>query len=148
MELRRIVLGNVVDRLNKDSSSPWYGSIVLPGDTAFNSKIIRATSIIPSLTPVYSWLKETIFDQECNNQKDEVEYVYNIVANYWNALKAVVPRAFDDPNEYVIQKTPGLFSLHKLLKHLLHSIYIGRREFNVATFRRAKNPHYCQRLLV
>ena len=31
----------------------------------------------------------------------------------------MVPEAFEDPSEYVIQKTPGLFSLHLLLKDQL-----------------------------
>lgn len=40
----------------------------------------------------------------------------DLLVDYWNAIQRMVPEAFEDPSEYVIQKTPGLFSLHLLLK--------------------------------
>jgi len=134
----RIVVSNVVDRLSKDSKSPWFEGIALPGETTSGrgtgTKIVRATSFITSLRPVYTWLKEFVLDQHCRNLDDEIAYVYDIVANYWRALKDVVPDAFESADDYVIQKTPGLFSLHKLLKHLLGDMHRGRREFNSETF--------------
>lgn len=138
-ELWKIVTSNVVERLAKDSESPWKDMITLPGEVSTRGeggKIIRATSFITSLHPVYSWFKETsgILDDECHSTDEEIEYLYRVVADYWRALKAVVPDAFSDPSEYVIQKTPGLFSLHKLLRHISRNIFMGRRSFDKSTF--------------
>jgi DGQHR domain-containing protein len=135
----KIVVSNVVDRLAKDPQSPWRGIITLPGEITSRKeggKVVRATSFITSLQPVYVWLKDTsgILDQHCQSIEDEISYMYKIVADYWRALQKVVPGAFETPNDFVIQKTPGLFSLHKLLRHLLGNMYRGRRTFDVDTF--------------
>ena len=37
-----------------------------------------------------------------------------LIARYWQALGRVFSPAFQDPDHYVIQKTPGVFSLHEL----------------------------------
>lgn len=127
----RIVLGNVVDKLAKEADSPWRGQIALPGEQSGrksgDGKVAKATSLITSLRPVYIWLKEIVLDKECSSLDEETDRVYAIVRDYWLALREVVPGAFESPEKHVIQKTPGLFSLHKLLAHLLHNMYIGRR---------------------
>lgn len=138
-DLWRIVVSNTVDRLAKDPESPWRDMITLPGETTTRGeggKLVRATSFITSLRPVYVWLKEAsgILDKSCRNTDEEIDYLYRIVADYWQAVKQVVPGAFENPSDYVIQKTPGIFSLHKLLRHLLSDMYGGRRKFDTATF--------------
>lgn len=135
----KVVVSNVVDRLAKNPESPWRNSITLPGEIASrkdSGKIIRATSFITSLQPVYVWLKDAsgILNDHCSTIDEEIDYMYRIVADYWHALQQVVPDAFESPNDYVIQKTPGLFSLHKLLRRLLANIYNGRRSFDAKTF--------------
>lgn len=138
-DLWRIIVSNAVDKLAKDPESPWRDMITLPGETTTRGaggKLVRATSFITSLRPVYVWLKEAsgILDKSCRSADEEIEYLYRIVADYWQALKQVVPDAFEEPTEYVIQQTPGIFSLHKLLRHLLSDMYGGRRKFDTATF--------------
>lgn len=138
-DLWRIIVSNAVDKLAKNPESPWRGMITLPGEASTRGeggKPVRATSLITSLRPVYVWLKETsgIMEQECRDADAEIEYLYRVVADYWEAVKQVVPGAFENPSDYVIQKTPGIFSLHKLLRHLLSDMYRGRRRFDVPTF--------------
>ena len=134
-DLWRIVVSNVVDRLAKDPQSPWRDLIALPGEVTVpgEAKPVRATSFITSLKPVYIWLKEAsgILDMQCHNTEEEIDYMYGVVAD-WRAVRHVVPDAFDEPVKNVIQKTPGVFSLHLLLRHLLGNQ--GRRSFDVATF--------------
>lgn len=138
-DLWRIVVSNAVDKLAKDVESPWRDMITLPGESSTRGeggKPVRATSFITSLRPVYIWLKETsgVMEQECRDTDAEIDYLYRIVSDYWEAVKQVVPTAFENTNDYVIQKTPGIFSLHKLLRHLLSDMYRGRRRFDVPTF--------------
>jgi DGQHR domain-containing protein len=138
-DLWRIIVSNAVDKLAKDPESPWRDMITLPGETSVRGeggKPVRATSLITSLRPVYIWLKDTsgVLEQSCRNSDEEIDYLYRVVSDYWQAVKLVVPDAFENPNDYVIQKTPGIFSLHKLLRHLLSDMYRGRRKFDVQTF--------------
>lgn len=132
----KIVISNVVDKLCKDVNSPWYERIALPGESIKrdSKKIIPATSFITSLKPVYQWLKLAFLDDKSRTMDDEIKIVYNIVNDYWSAIKEVVPLTFLEPEKYVIQKTPGIFSLHKLLKHLLNNLYKIRRDFDKNTF--------------
>lgn len=37
------------------------------------------------------------------------------VVDYWGVLKAVVPKAFSNPDDYVIQKILGPFAVHLVL---------------------------------
>lgn len=134
-DLWRIVVSNVVDRLAKDPESPWRDLISLPGDPPGDRKPVRATSLITSLRPVYVWLKDPsgILDR-CRDTDEEIDFMYDLVVSYWRALRQVVPGAFDEPLDYVIQKTPGVFSLHMLLRRLLGDLYHGRRSFDTPTF--------------
>ena len=71
----------------------------------FPNTIIRETSFVTSLKPV---LQASLFARSKDEQV--VEYL----AMYWNALAKIWQEAFADPAKYVIQKTPGVFSLHAI----------------------------------
>lgn len=115
----RVVITKVVDKLDRDSQSPWNNLILMPdqkkGDSGTSSKIMRATSFMTSLKPIYLSLEYLRLVDDRMSLERHADVMYDIVAPYWDALIDVVPDAFDDPKSYVIQKTPGLFSLHKLL---------------------------------
>ena len=134
----KVVTTRVVDQLNRDPRSPWFERISMPDETARtapDSKIVRATSFLTSLKPVYNWLKQLGFFRELSVEA-ESEKLYEVVVAYWDALKQLVPDAFAEPEQYVVQKTPGLFSLHLLLQEeLLPSAYRGRRAWSAETFR-------------
>ena len=133
----KVVVTKVVDALNRRDDSPWKDVLLMPDEIGVKSapsKITRATSAITSIRFVYEWLREFSFlaGKDIDGQAD---YVSDILVAYWRAIRNVVPDAFEEPSEYVIQKTPGLFSLHYLLRDsLLKDIYWGRRSFDEATF--------------
>lgn len=115
----RVIVTRVVDRLDKDPESPWHGLILMPDEAGSpkgsDGKVVRATSFMTSLKPVYDALEYFRFLKERNDLKGKSDLVFEVVAPFWSALMEVVPDAFEEPKQYVIQKTPGLFSLHKLL---------------------------------
>ena len=45
---------------------------------------------------------------------DEPNGEIEILGRYWQALNDLMPDAFKNPDRYVIQKTPGVFSLHSV----------------------------------
>jgi len=134
----KVVVTKVVERLDKDPASPWHNLIVMPDEAgspkSTGGKIVRATSFMTSLGPVHGWLKEFKFLEKCSDLNSEAGVLYDVVAAYWQALKKVVPEAFAAPDDYVIQKTPGLFSLHKLLAYLLPVMFKGHQAWSGENF--------------
>lgn len=134
----KVVVTRAVERLDKDPSSPWHNLILMPDEAGSpkgsGEKIVRATSFMTSLGPVHNWLKEFGFLEKCPNLQAEAGVLYDVVAAYWKALKEVVPEAFEAPDEHVIQKTPGLFSLHKLLAYLLPIMFKGHQAWTTENF--------------
>ncbi len=115
----RVIVTRVVDKLDKDEDSPWHNLILMPDEAGSpkgsDGKIVRATSFMTSLKPVYDWLDYFNFLRDADDLAGKADTVYDVVEPFWEAVSWVVPEAFENPNDYVIQKTPGLFSLHKLL---------------------------------
>ena len=136
-DLWKVVVTKTVDALNRRDDSPWQGILLMPDEVsvATNSdKITRATSAITSIRVIYNWLDQVGF-LSGKNMNEQTEYLADILVAYWRAIRNVVPEAFSEPAEYVIQKTPGLFSLHYLLRDsLLGPIYWGRRPWDEPTF--------------
>ncbi len=134
----KVVVTKVVERLDKDPASPWHKLILMPDETgspkSTGGKIVRATSFMTSLRPVHGWLKEFGFLDRCTDLNSEAGVVYDVVSAYWQAIQKVLPAPFGAPDEFVIQKTPGLFSLHKLLAHLLPVMFAGRQDWTKENF--------------
>lgn len=133
----KVVVTKAVDTLNRRADSPWMDRLLMPDEIGAKTaphKITRATSAITSIRLVYEWLREFGF-LAGKDLDGQAEYLSDILIAYWRAIRNVVPDAFEDPGEYVIQKTPGLFSLHYLLREvLLVDIYRGRRSWDEPTF--------------
>ncbi len=135
----KIIVTKVVDIMDRTAGSPWEDMLLMPDMVGrdFPDKIARATSVMTSIRPIYIWLEGLgIFNDRAGTSFDEQSaYMASILVEYSRALKAVVPKAFADPDDYVIQKTPGLFALHLVLRdRLLPWIYHGRREWDQETF--------------
>jgi DGQHR domain-containing protein len=114
----KVVVTKAVSQLNQNPDSPWFGLIAMPDETSSpkgGTKVVRATSVMTSLRPVYIWMKEMAMLPNGSSIDAETEAFVKVLIPYWQAIKKVVPDAFATPGDSVIQKTPGLFSLHYLL---------------------------------
>ncbi len=107
-ELRAL---KVADLLNEKADSLWRGCIRLPNSEKKASYIVNQNSFVKSLQPIF---KDGLLSSIRDADKG-----YEIIRNYWAAVKKVFPDAFTLPREYVIQKTPGIFSLHALAHRIL-----------------------------
>jgi len=96
----------VTDRLNTDKKSIWASRIQAPNQKKTPTHIIKEVSFSTSLKPVVSGTSIL--------SKLHVDQVAELLARYWRALETLMPEAFRDPDKYVIQKTPGVFSLHSV----------------------------------
>lgn len=135
----KVVVTRVISKSDKESTSPWFDLIAMPDETSSpkskNGKIIRATSFMTSLRPVYNWLDQIGKFSNCNGTAEEADVLFSVVEPYWEALRQVNPAAFLNAQDHVLQKTPGLFSLHKLLQgYLLGVMYQARLDWTRDNF--------------
>lgn len=100
---------NIANQLNSDPESPWYKRIRKPNQDPHPNLIVSQHSFITSLAPVI----KTFYDSKT---EDEIATWIN---NFWKALRNLMPEAFDRPREFVIQKTPGIYSLHMVLPSII-----------------------------
>jgi hypothetical protein len=94
----------VADRLNRDPHCVWHRRIQAPNEQKNSSHVIKEISFSTSLRPVVSGGSLL--------GKLHVDKVAEVLARYWNGLAKLLPEAFESADEYVIQKTAGVFSLH------------------------------------
>lgn len=114
----------IVDLLNYRSDSfIWQGRIRLPNTQKSPINVISQNSFVQSLKPL---LKGGIFEL----LDIKADLAYEILRNYWNANKRIFSDAFANRKEYVIQKTPGVFSLHNLANKVFGILYSQGEEFS------------------
>jgi DGQHR domain-containing protein len=104
----------VVDYLRRESVV-WKEQILPPNQTKkeMPRAIVRETSFVTSLKPI---LQTPLF------VRMNEEQIAILIDRYWQALRMLFEGAFDYPEEYVIQKTPGVFSLHALFPEIVEAI--------------------------
>jgi len=76
----------------------------------FHAKICLRIGLNPSIEEI---LREKTFEGL------PLEELTDLLIIYWNAISEFYPEAFENPQEYSLLCTPGVFSLHRLF----HSIY-------------------------
>ena len=156
----KVIAVKAIKRLNEEPESPWYQKITMPDQTRFKAKdikddpkkehyrIVGATGFITSLSPVISYLESGRWrsDFESLDHEAKVDDLYKILLAYWSSLETVMKPAFEKGNNYVIQKSPGLFSFHKLLKDIINAVSFtgGLLESNstyISMFEKAIDKH-------
>jgi DGQHR domain-containing protein len=101
----------VVDAILATSKHPWEGKIGIPGtktEGALTKQVSFVTSLKPLLTSIYG--------------RVEPEEIAQLLIRYWKAIEAVYPEALADPDEYVIQKTVGIFPLHAVAQEIFDMV--------------------------
>lgn len=135
----KVVVTRVVEALNAEPG-PWRGLVAMPNEVSFgkaerltdprreHQKIVRATSFMTSLKPLYDFFEATEWDVSGASTKERAERMHGIVRAFWGAVADLNAEAIRSPNNHVLQKTPGLFALHRLCKRLLPIIIQARRD--------------------
>jgi hypothetical protein len=87
--------------------------------------IVPETSFVTSLKPI---LQAPLFQDMAEDS------VASVIDRYWSAIKNVFPEAFDSPRDYVIQKTPGIFSLHVLAPSVIELVRAKKQDLDITSF--------------
>jgi DGQHR domain-containing protein len=135
----KVIASKVLRILNNDENSIWFERVLMPDQNKYTKteineepsrakkRITTATSFMVSLRPVISYAESKIVAGKTIDEK--VRIIASIVKAWWEALNVLMPAAFEDPSGYVIQKTAGIFSLHKLLQTKLIAAHVARLRY-------------------
>jgi len=144
-DLWKVAAAHVVRRLNEDKSGPWFDRIVMPDQRAYSKeeveskpelshrRIARATSFITSLKPIEQYLD--VIKPGSRTVHEKADDLFVVIDAFWCALRDLNPQAFDEADDFVMLKTPGIFSLNRLCLSVMKDMYRGRREFAAAEFK-------------
>lgn len=106
----------VINILSLDKDSPWFGKIQPPNTKKSQNHIIRELSFSTSLKPVLNQRPYNMWPPK--RVADKLKLL-------WLAFNEIMPEPFNNPNDYVIQKTPGVFSIHMLAFSLLEELRVN-----------------------
>jgi len=110
---RRAVTGrseaiSLVKYLETRPDQRWFGRIAKPNERRTGEKVASEGQLSKSLRHICK-AKPIAWG------RDELQ---TFVVDFWSAIAELIPQAFAQPAEYVIQKGPGFGSLHHLLPKL------------------------------
>ena len=99
--------GPIITQILNNDPGPWQGRILPPNKTKRDqpTMVTRETSFVTSLKPI---LQAPFFLVQPEEQ------AAILINRYWEAIKMVWPKCFENPDNYVLQKSAGIFSLHEL----------------------------------
>jgi len=100
----------VIDHLLSDPRSPWRERIQRPNQKRQKLQTVKELSFSNSLKPIVDSFPYSQYSPEKTGQ---------LLIEYWLAWQALIPEAFDEPRDYVLLKTPGVFSLHRVAPYLV-----------------------------
>lgn len=103
--------GHIVDWLN-GNCPVWRGGIIEPNASKQDrpNGVTKETSFVTSLKPV---LNTPLLSRATDDE------VAELLSWFWQGLAQKWGQAFADPRNYVVQKTPGIFSLHSIATDVL-----------------------------
>ena len=95
----------IVDILNKEPVSPWYGRIREVGEAKHMDHVINDGDMMSTITEI---LGQPYF------KNMPIKDIAFYLIDYWNALYNIYPECFTDPKEYSLLQKPGMPAMNKL----------------------------------
>jgi len=95
----------IVDVLNKEPISPWYGRIREVGEPKHIDHIIEDKDLMPTVVEI---LNQPYF------KNMPISEIADLLIDYWNALYNIYPECFTEPKGYSLLRKPGMPAMHKL----------------------------------
>ena len=109
------------------TKGPWASRIKLPHDIPQPDAVLSMKSFADSLALIVS-SRSPICDLAD-------EKIIDILNAYWTAISQLMPAAFQNPREYSIQKTPGVFSMHIVAAKTVLTLCKAKSDFSVPTMK-------------
>lgn len=105
----------VVMRLATDPNSPWYGKVALGGTRRRAFHLTVQSALTTSMRNMFT-------NGRFSDPEENVDTIYHIFANFWEAIAEVWPEAMENPYQYLFMRGGGFFAWHKVLSRILTNL--------------------------
>lgn len=112
-----------VSALLNSSKGLWDNKIIEPNGSR-KGKLVSEGSFSDSLRPL-------VTNESLNLQSLDSETIAEYLDRYWKAIASLCPEAVKNPEEYVLQKTTGVYVLHSFFVSVL-SILASQKEKKIS----------------
>lgn len=109
----------IAKTLNEDPTSPWFKMVRYRGESTSGMK--RKVSLRMLQISIKNFLRLTLAATNHDTYEN-----YNLVKNYWIALKQLFPKEWDDSRHHMLTKGIGLYSLMYLLSDMVNTGLINK----------------------
>lgn len=99
----------IVRKLADQPGQPWFGRIARGNEPRKGIKVASQGQFSKSLRHI------------CGNKPFDwdVDKLIGYIVNFWKVLAELLPKAFEDPRKYTIQRAVGFGALHQVLPKLV-----------------------------
>ena len=101
----RLRATKITTELSERPGSPWYGRVKAPNASGRSEAVATETTLANSLQPILTGSFVGRYEDE---------KVILVMQRLWEAIGELMPEAIHDPGSYVLQKTPGIYTIHML----------------------------------
>lgn len=108
----------VTMRLSTDPESSWYGKIALGGVRKRNYHTTVQANFVNSLEPMF-------ITGRFSDPNEDIQHIYKLVNNFWNAVAQVWPEAVVNPGQSIIQRAGGFNTLNRVMARIYGSVEIN-----------------------
>ena len=127
--------------LNEDTEpkNVWAGRISLPNEPKGPVFAATLASFVNSIQPFFSGT----YPHKLSNPQ-----LVDYLIRFWSALNAIIPKPFQSPKNYVIQKTTGVYSLNRVAAELARqkSEALQASSAEIEPFLRADKVHMSENI--
>lgn len=120
-EMRALPVLDLINASGTEKDNVWLERIYEPNTKKKPGQMISQNSFLSSTRPLF---KTGAFEGILADK------AYEALNNYWKAVRNCFPEAFAKPRDYVIQKTPGVFSLHNLANVIFKRLSSEHKEWS------------------
>ena len=106
----------VSDVLNTTPKGPWVGRITMPNG---NRGVATQRTMTESLKLVTTGVL----------RPTDVTTIAGALNNFWGALRKLMPEAFENPRDYVLQKSVGVFAFNEVAAEVFLRCFADGRDF-------------------
>ena len=105
-----------LDYLNNTPTSPWYDCVAMLGG---RERPITQASFITRLNTLFK--KDNVFENKEGNEFFEEIIQINLLVEYFQAIKEVYPKAWNN-RKYILCKNTGFATMLNLLKPIIDNL--------------------------
>lgn len=98
----------IVDHLN-EMEGPWRGKVMVPGVPGREAGLVRHNTLVASL-------RDVLADPALNAYSEQS--VAALLIGYWEALRRLMPDAFQTPGDYTVQAATGIYAFHIVFRRV------------------------------